>query len=192
MINPQLKLPPLPLGQLQTRQQHLLITVTVILAMLIIAHQMILQPTDRQHSILQQELATARQQADLVQSLATVTKVLEEERHKLPSRASTSTLFQEITTMAASHDVIVNTVTPQSPQPISRYARLPIRLEATGTFEPVMQFVHDLENSPARFHVDGLELVAQNQGANIKSSAEPLTNPQLQVRLTVSILLNES
>ena len=191
MITKRLGLPELPLGQLQPRQQHLLIAVAVILATLVIAHQFILQPIDRQRVLLQQDLAIARQQTDLVQSLATVTKSLDEAREPLRAKTSISALFQEINTMAVRHDISVNTVVPQPAQTVGRYARLPIRVEAVGSFEHVVQFVRDLEESPAHLHIDGVELMAQDRGTDIRS-AEETAALQIQARLTVSVLLSES
>ena len=204
-----LEIPQAPVGQLQLPrgQQLLIATAVIFLGGLLIAHRMIIQPLDRQAAALQEQLNTQQQQAELLRALQRTTQQLGQLQQRLVGRKGTATLLQELTTMAATAHLTMNTLAPQPAETFGRYPRLPIVLEATGAFADIVHFVDALQTATIPFSMDRLELgstrmetesggTAGGYGSwpnTQKTSADAFTAPvPLRVRMTVSTLLSEA
>ncbi|MBI4227011.1 MAG: type 4a pilus biogenesis protein PilO [Candidatus Omnitrophica bacterium] len=175
------------LTRLQPAQQRWLVTTVVLLAGLAIAHQGIVQPLRRRRAELDARFALAQQQIALLRALETTHQELRQSRQRLRGRGDSASLLQDISTLAATHNISVNTAAPQPSQPAGRYTRLPIRMDVTGTYATLLQFLYALETAPQPLLVEQVDLAA-----SATSDWSGATPRPLDAHLIVSALLTES
>ena len=183
-------LPQSPWGQLQPSQQLIIVTVVVGLTVLFVAHKAILEPLGRQEHILREALGLAQQRADLSHPLDATHQLLQQAESQLLSRKRTGTVLRDISTLATTNGVTVDIITPQSPETLGQYAQPPIRIDATGTFQAILQFVRALETHSVPIRLEQVAI-------GLTTSQSPLSNEgptsnALRARLLVSALLAES
>lgn len=183
-----LKLPTSPLTQLHPGQQLLLATTVIVLASLAIAHQGIIQPLDRREAALRQALETATQQAQLLQALEQVRHDLSQRQAQLPSHMAMPAALQELTTLATTHQMTVNTIVPKRSQTIGHYLLTVINVDTTATFADTLRFLHALSKSNLPFRVALVELSTLPHSPG-HSPTEPLKSAGIQMRLAVGVLL---
>ncbi len=181
-------LPASPFHQLQPTQQRWIITAIVLLVTLAIAHQGVVQPLQRRRAELDARLAAAEQRITLLRTIEATSQELAENRRRLRGRSDAASLLQDIATVATAQDVLVNAAAPQPTRPVGRYARLPIRVDVTGTFPAILHFLHALETAPKPLVVELVDLAPQNAVA----WADKTSSRTLEAHLTVSALLLES
>lgn len=175
-----------PSHRLEPNQQRWVITAVVLLATLGIAHQGILQPLQRRRAVLEAQLADAQQRIELLRKLDVTARELSENRQRLRGRSDAASLLQEISAMATAEQVVMNAAAPQPMRPIGRYARLPIRVDLTGTFPAILRFLHALETAQKPLLVEQLDIAPQGSLAWADK-----TSRTLEAHLTVSALLLE-
>ena len=187
-----LSLPPSPFAQLQVRQQQALITVLVILTTLGVANQIVVQPLDQRRAILQEQLLAARQQAEALGTLRQSTRAVTQVHERLRSRNAITTLLQEIATLASHQNVTVNTIGPQPLQPIGQYSWLRIRIEATGNFRDLLNFIQVAEKTES-LRFDDVSFARQDDLGPVSRTGSPsATVPIIQAHFVVNALLRET
>ncbi len=181
-----------PLRHLPSAQQRLIVHGVILLLTFGVAQRWVLQPVEHRQRTLQRDLDTATQRTTILRSLEGTQRSLGKIRRRLPSRGDSSALVQQLATLAATHHLTIDAVTPQSTSAVGRYTRFPIRVEATGTFADVTQFLYALQTGTTPFRCDHLDVaIASETWGPGAPKASPTSAAQLRMQLTASTLLRE-
>lgn len=204
-----MKMPESPLGQLPPGQQLLIASAVIVLATLAVANSKIVEPLRAQRANLAEQLETANQQRSLMHTLDAATQSLARIKQRLPARTASTAVVQEIASLATAQALTVNTVTPQPPVELGRYARLTIDVDTTGTFANLLRFLQALGTASTPFHLDRIDLEGARSsegrgglggGGTTRPMAMPPGTPAdaasttipLQLHVTITTLLGES
>lgn len=178
---------PAALTRLPPSQQRWIATGIVVLVAALIAQQGIIRPLRHRRAELDAQFALSQQRIALLRSLETTHHELMENRQRLRSRVESTGLLQEISTMAAANDVVVNSAAPQASKPAGRYSRLPVKLDIAGTYPNILKFLHALETAPKPLLVEQADM-----GASAVPDWANATSRTLEAHLIVSALLTET
>lgn len=178
---------PAAFARLQPSQQRWIVTGLVTLVAAFIAQQGIFQPLRHQRVALERQVALAQQRMALLQSLDTTHHELLDNRRRLRARGESASLLQEVTALAATHEVVVNSAAPQPARPAGRYAWLPVRFAVAGTYAHLLQFLHALETAPKPILVEQVDIAPSTAPDWSTIASQPL-----EAQVVVSALMAES
>jgi Tfp pilus assembly protein PilO len=140
----------------------LLVAVGVAAAGLLMGRSLLLQPLQRQVKQLETARQLEQQKAQLLDRLGLLEQNLAAYRPKLVARKDATALVELVSGAAAAAGLSLTSVTPEPTETRGGFVRLPLRIEARGTFHHAGRFISSLERTSQFLRVDAVRIEARD------------------------------
>lgn len=157
----------------------------VLLAVPVASFMYVFKPRSEQIRSANAEIATKTERLDKLEQVTSriddIDRAIEEGREsiqlieaKLPNEKDVEGTLEDVWNLANDNGLMVKSVKSEKPVPAAMYMELPLKVQMTGSFNGLYQFLLQLENLPriTRIHQMKLERPDHSKGTQSNDSPE--------------------